>query len=162
MTSAQTLRQLFAESGGFVVPGVQNALTAKIAEEIGFRAVLFTGAGFANIELGVPDMGLTTMTEVVQEVQRIVDAVDIPVIADADTGYGNALNVRRTVRELERADIATHCLRVHFIFCLSFQLSASFASSAPLRWVYSLRFSSARLRPRDGASSERPWPSQSE
>lgn len=106
MTSAQTLRQLFAESGGFVVPGVPNALTAKIAEEIGFRALLFTGAGFANIELGVPDMGLTTMTEVVQQVQRIVDAVDIPVIADADTGYGNALNVRRTVRELERAGAA--------------------------------------------------------
>jgi 2-methylisocitrate lyase-like PEP mutase family enzyme len=106
MTGAQALRQLLATPGGFVIPGAANALTAKIAQEVGFRAVLFTGAGFANFELGVPDLGLTTMTEVVQQVSRITDVVDIPVIADADTGYGNALNVRRTVRELERAGAA--------------------------------------------------------
>jgi len=88
------------------MPGAPNALTARIAEELGFRVVLFTGAGFANMELGVPDLGLLTMTEVVHQVGRLTDAVGIPVVADADTGYGNPLNVRRTVRELERAGAA--------------------------------------------------------
>lgn len=100
------LRQLLAEPGAVIMPGAPNALTARIAEEAGFRVVLFTGAGFANMELGDPDLGLTTMTEVVQQVRRLADAVDIPVVADADTGFGNALNVRRTVRELERAGAA--------------------------------------------------------
>lgn len=106
MSPGRKLRQLLAGPGAVIMPGAPNALTARIAEEAGFRVVLFTGAGFANMDLGEPDLGLTTMTEVVQQVGRLADAVDIPVVADADTGFGNALNVRRTVRELERAGAA--------------------------------------------------------
>ncbi|MDR7434585.1 MAG: oxaloacetate decarboxylase [Armatimonadota bacterium] len=97
---------MLKQPGAYIMPGAPNALTARIIEEAGFKVVLFTGAGFANMELAVPDLGLTTMTEVVQQVGRICEAVEIPVVADADTGYGNPLNVRRTVRELERAGAA--------------------------------------------------------
>ena len=106
MTPARKIRALLAEPGASIVPGASNALTARLVQEAGFKMVLFTGAGFANLEFGFPDLGLTTMTEVVQQVVRLVDAVDMPVLADADTGYGNPLNVRRTVRELERAGAA--------------------------------------------------------
>jgi len=106
VTVAGELRRLMALPGAVIVPGAPNALTARIAQEVGFKMVLFTGAGFANMELGVPDIGLTTLTEVVQQVGHMTDALDIPVLVDADTGYGNALNVRRTVRELERAGAA--------------------------------------------------------
>src|SRR3970282_1661872 len=106
MSSGRKLRELLTGPRALVVPGVPNALIARVAEETGFPAVFFTGAGFANLEFGFPDLGLTTMTEVVQQVGRIVEAVEIPVLVDADTGYGNALNVRRTVRELERAGAA--------------------------------------------------------
>ena len=106
MTPARKLRAFLAEPGASIVPGASNALTARLVQEAGFKMVLFTGAGFANLEFGFPDLGLTTMTEVVQQVGRLVDAVDMPVLADADTGYGNPLNVRRTVRELERAGAA--------------------------------------------------------
>jgi carboxyvinyl-carboxyphosphonate phosphorylmutase len=106
MRSGRTLRELLAGPRALVVPGVADALTARVAEETGFPAVFFTGAGFANLAFGLPDLGLTTMSEVVQQVGRIAEAVQIPVLADADTGYGNALNVRRTVRELERAGAA--------------------------------------------------------
>src|SRR5574341_1267796 len=106
MTPGQKLRQLLTGPKAVIMPGAPNALTARLAEEAGFQVVLFTGAGFANTELADPDLGLTTMTEVVQQVARLTDAVGIPVVADADTGFGNALNVRRTVRELERAGAA--------------------------------------------------------
>jgi hypothetical protein len=106
MSAGRRLRELLARPGAVLMPGAPNALTARIAEEAGFRVVLFTGAGFANMDLGDPGLGLTTMTEVAQQVGRLTDAVDIPVVADADTGFGNALNVRRTVRELERAGAA--------------------------------------------------------
>ena len=106
MDSRKRMRQLIAGPRAVIAPGAPNALTARIIEEAGFDLALFTGAGFANMEFGIPDLGLTTLTEVVQQVARITDAVDIPVIADADTGYGNPLNVVRTVRELERAGAA--------------------------------------------------------
>ena len=106
MNPGQKLRQLLGGPKAVLMPGAANALTARIAEEAGFRVVLFTGAGFSNMELGDPDLGLTTLTEVVQQVGRMAEAVDLPVVADADTGFGNPLNVRRTVRELERAGAA--------------------------------------------------------
>jgi carboxyvinyl-carboxyphosphonate phosphorylmutase len=106
MSPGRKLRQLFSQPGAFIMPGAPNALTARIIQEAGFKVLLFTGAGFANTELAVPDLGLTTMSEVVQQVGRITEAVEIPVVADADTGYGNPLNVWRTVRELERAGAA--------------------------------------------------------
>jgi 2-methylisocitrate lyase-like PEP mutase family enzyme len=106
MTPARALRTLLVQPGAATVPGAANALTARLVQEAGFPTVLFTGAGFANLEFAIPDLGLTTMTEVVDQVGRMVEAVDIPVIADADTGYGNPLNVQRTVREFEQAGAA--------------------------------------------------------
>ncbi len=100
------LRERLREPGILLVPGAADALTARIIEQAGFEAVYATGAGFANAALGVPDVGLATMTEIVQHAQRMADAVAIPVIVDADTGYGNAVNVLRTVHELERAGAA--------------------------------------------------------
>jgi 2-methylisocitrate lyase-like PEP mutase family enzyme len=85
------------------VPGAGDALTARVIEDIGFEAVYVTGAGIANTQLGVADLGLPTLTELVLQVQRIADAVALPLIVDADTGFGGPLNIVRTVRELERA-----------------------------------------------------------
>ena len=106
MSRGAMLRARLAEGPILIAPGAADALTARIIEQAGFEAVYVTGAGFANAGLGVPDLGLTTASEVVQHAQRLADAVEIPVIVDADTGYGNALNVMRTVRDLERVGAA--------------------------------------------------------
>lgn len=95
--------ELFAPGRGTLMAGAHNALSARIIEAAGFETLLFTGAGFANTYLGVPDMGLTSLKEVVDQVAAIRDAVDIPILADGDTGFGNALNARRCVRMMERA-----------------------------------------------------------
>lgn len=93
-------------SGGFVLaPFVFDALQAKIAERAGFSAVYMSGFGTAA-SYGYPDVGLLTMTEMVHNATRIARAVSVPVIADADTGYGDAINVARTVREYEQAGVA--------------------------------------------------------
>lgn len=89
-----------------VVPGVYDALSARICESVGFEAVYLTGAGYANSALGMPDVGLVTVTELRDHVARTFDATDVPLIVDADTGFGNAINVGRTVRLLERAGAA--------------------------------------------------------
>ena len=95
--------ELFTPGRATLMAGAHNALSARIIEAAGFETLLFTGAGFANTYLGVPDMGLTSLKEVVDQVAAIRDAVDIPILADGDTGFGNALNARRTVRMMERA-----------------------------------------------------------
>ena len=101
------LRKLMEDSTETILaPGAPNALTARIAQDAGFDTVYASGAGIANWALGVPDLGLASMSDVVGEVARICAAVELPVIADADTGYGNALNVYRCVREFERAGVA--------------------------------------------------------
>lgn len=97
------LRTALHERRGIVVPGAANALTARIAEDLEFEALYVTGAGIANTGGGVPDIGLMTMTEIVDVVAAIADSCDLPLIVDADTGFGNALNVIRAVRLLERA-----------------------------------------------------------
>lgn len=102
----QRLRALLAGPEPLVLPGCADALTARVAERAGFEAVYATGGGIANVLLGQPDVGLTTMTEVLGQVARICDAVELPVLADIDTGFGNALNARRTVRAFERAGVA--------------------------------------------------------
>src|SRR3954453_12643405 len=89
-----------------VLPGTPNALFARGIEDLGFEGLYVTGAGIANMSLGVPDIGLITLTEIADHVAAICDAVSVPVFADADTGFGNALNVMRTVRVLERAGAA--------------------------------------------------------
>ena len=86
-----------------VAPGVYDPLTALIAEQAGFRSLYVSGAAIAYTRLGRPDIGLVSMTEVVETVALISDRVDAHLIVDADTGYGNALNVQRTVRCFERA-----------------------------------------------------------
>jgi 2-methylisocitrate lyase-like PEP mutase family enzyme len=100
------LRKLAGERRAALVPGVYSALTARQAELAGFEAVYATGAGIANSLLAAPDLGLTSFKEVLDQVQYIVDAVEVPVIVDADTGFGNALSVRRVVRALERVGAA--------------------------------------------------------
>ncbi|MDD5398137.1 MAG: isocitrate lyase/PEP mutase family protein [Dehalococcoidia bacterium] len=89
-----------------LAPGVYDALTAKIVEAQGFDAVYMTGYGTSASMFGFPDIGLLTMTEMADNAARIADAVEIPVIADADTGYGNPVNVVRTVRQYEKAGVA--------------------------------------------------------
>jgi 2-methylisocitrate lyase-like PEP mutase family enzyme len=100
------LRQLLATQAPVLAPGAANALSARIVADCGFDVVYVSGAGIANWALGVPDLGLTTRSDVVTEVARICRAVDVPVLADADPGYGNALSVHLTVQELERAGVA--------------------------------------------------------
>ncbi|TWH48084.1 oxaloacetate decarboxylase [Sporomusa sp. KB1] len=106
MKKTTVLRQLLAGKSIVVTPGAHDALTAKIIEKTGFPAVYMTGYGQAASHLGKPDVGLLTMTEMVARAANIVEAVSIPVIADADTGFGNAVNVMRTVREYEKAGVA--------------------------------------------------------
>ena len=106
MSNSRRLKDLLARRAAVTVPGAANALFARVIEDLGFEAVYVTGAGVANMLLGVPDIGLTTMTEVSETVAAISDAVSIPVIVDADTGYGNAVNMVRTVRTFERAGAA--------------------------------------------------------
>ncbi len=99
----ESLRQIVAERRAAIVPGAADALTARIIAELEFEAVYVTGAGLANSYLGVPDLGLVTMTEVAQHVAAIRSAVSLPLIVDADTGFGGPLNVRRTVELFELA-----------------------------------------------------------
>jgi carboxyvinyl-carboxyphosphonate phosphorylmutase len=100
------LRQLLAGKETIVAPGAYDALTARIIEQAGFPAVYMTGFGTSASLLGRPDVGLLTMSQMVDNARRIAQAVDVPVISDADTGYGNPLNVIRTVQEYERAGVA--------------------------------------------------------
>ena len=100
---AQTLRDLLKPGAGVVIPGAANALAARIIESAGFPVVYMTGAGIANSYLGAPDMGLTSVTEMAAHLAAFREAVDIPIVADGDTGFGNALNLVRTIRLYERA-----------------------------------------------------------
>jgi 2-methylisocitrate lyase-like PEP mutase family enzyme len=103
---AKVLRQLLDRPEILVAPGAVDALTGRLIEEAGFNALYASGAGIANAQFGFPDIGLLTLTEMIETIGRIVKAVNIPVIADADTGYGNALNVSRTIQVYEDAGVA--------------------------------------------------------
>ena len=107
ISPGRTLRALVeSPDPPLLLPGAVNALAARLVEEAGFSAVYVTGAGVANSYLGMPDHGLLTLDELCGHVAAICDVVGIPVVVDADTGFGNALNVQRTVRRLERAGAA--------------------------------------------------------
>lgn len=93
-------------SGIVVAPGAYDSLTAKLVEQAGFEALYLTGAGVSYSMLGTPDIGLITANEMADKAQYVCESVKIPVIADGDTGYGNALNVIRTVKSFERAGVA--------------------------------------------------------
>ena len=99
----KTLRALAEARRGVLVPGAFNALSARVIEDLGFEAIYITGAGVTNMWFGLPDQGFMGLHEIADHTARIRDAVSLPLIVDADTGFGNALNVRHTVRVLERA-----------------------------------------------------------
>jgi 2-methylisocitrate lyase-like PEP mutase family enzyme len=105
MTGAR-LRDLIRQDGGLLLPGAANALTARVVEDIGYQAAYVTGAGVTNTYLGLPDLGFVSLTDVAAHVAAMAEVVDIPLVVDADTGYGNALNVHHAVRVLERAGAA--------------------------------------------------------
>lgn len=98
----KSLKLRLAQRDPLLLPGAPNALTAKVIENIGFEALYVTGAGLTNAYLGVPDLGFITLTELADHVAAMRDVVDLPMIVDADTGFGNALNVWRTVKVLKR------------------------------------------------------------
>lgn len=106
MNGAKRLRELLAQPGPIISPGVFDCVSAKVAERAGFPAASISGAALTASILGYPDVGLQTMPEILNQARNIARSVDIPVIVDGDTGFGNALNVMRTVREFEAAGLA--------------------------------------------------------
>ena len=103
MSTRKKLKQLVEARNGLLVPGAFNALSAKVIEDLGFKAIYVTGAGVTNMHFGLPDQGFMGLAEIAEHTARIRDAVSLPLLVDADTGFGNALNVHHTVRTLERA-----------------------------------------------------------
>jgi 2-methylisocitrate lyase-like PEP mutase family enzyme len=101
--SRHQLREALSPGAAMLLPGVSNALAARIVADLGFEAAYVTGAGIANSFLGIPDNGQVTMTELVDHVAAIRDVFPGPLVVDADTGFGNAINMMRTIRALERA-----------------------------------------------------------
>lgn len=99
----KVLRAKLVERRGLLVPGAANALAARIIEDLAFEAIYLTGAGLTNSLWGMPDLGFISLQEIAQHTATICEAVNIPILVDADTGFGNALNVRHSVRVLERA-----------------------------------------------------------
>lgn len=106
MGQAKRLRELLKQPGPIVAPGVYDALSAKVAERAGFPAAFISGAAVTASVLGYPDVGLQTMPEILNQSRNMARAVDIPLIIDIDTGYGNALNLMRAVREFESGGLA--------------------------------------------------------
>ncbi len=106
MSSSQKLRQLLKRPEILVIPGIYDCLGAKLAAQLGFEVIATSGFGIAASTLGLPDYGLLTATEMLYSVGRIAQSVNIPLIADMDTGYGNALNVIRTVKDAVQLGLA--------------------------------------------------------
>ena len=105
-TMPRRLRELLARPQALMAPGAADALTARLVARQGFEAIYMSGAGTTAVRLGMPDIGLLTMGEMADNAQRIAEASGLPLVADADTGYGGVMNVRRTVRAYERAGVA--------------------------------------------------------
>jgi 2-methylisocitrate lyase-like PEP mutase family enzyme len=106
MRRTTKLKQLMAARTAVTAPGAANALFARVIEDLGFDVVYVTGAGVANMHLGAPDIGLTTLTELAHASAAIADSVALPIIVDADTGFGSPINMVRTIKVLERAGAA--------------------------------------------------------
>jgi methylisocitrate lyase len=106
MSAGAKLLDAVAKSAPLQIPGTINAYCALLAERAGFEAIYLSGAGVANASFGLPDLGVTTLNDVVEDARRITAATDLPLLVDADTGFGSAFNIARTVRELERAGVA--------------------------------------------------------
>ena len=97
------LRKILTQQRAVLLPGAANALTARVIEDVGFEAIYVTGAGVTNTFLGLPDIGLISLTELANHLSAMRDAVRLPLVVDADTGFGNAINVGRTIQVLERS-----------------------------------------------------------
>ncbi|MCZ2440528.1 MAG: oxaloacetate decarboxylase [Burkholderiales bacterium] len=108
--SRARLQQLVGVPRAVLLPGAFNALSARLIEDLGFEAVYVSGAGVTNMSLGLPDQGFIGLAEIAEHTRRIRDAVSLPILVDADTGFGNALNTYHTVRQLERA--GADCIQI--------------------------------------------------
>ena len=106
LTAGGRFRKALAEEKPLQIMGTINAYAAMMAERVGHQAIYLSGGGVANASYGLPDLGMTTMNDVVEDVRRITAAVDIPLLVDIDTGWGGAFNIGRTIREMERAGAA--------------------------------------------------------
>ncbi|WP_029062096.1 isocitrate lyase/phosphoenolpyruvate mutase family protein [Labrenzia sp. DG1229] len=99
----KAFRMRLDQGGAILMPGAANALAARVIDQLGFEAVYISGAGLTNTYLGMPDLGFVSLPEIAQHTSTIRNATQLPIVVDADTGFGNALNVHHTVRTLERA-----------------------------------------------------------
>jgi 2-methylisocitrate lyase-like PEP mutase family enzyme len=106
MRSTTRFKHLLSQKRALTLPGAANAMFARVVEDLGFKACYVSGAGIANMHLGAPDIGLTTLTEIANAVSAISDAIKLPLMVDGDTGFGNAVNMHRTIKVLERAGAA--------------------------------------------------------
>src|SRR5690606_7519097 len=124
-STGKILRELLIAKRGTLVPGAFNALSARVIADLGFEAIYVTGAGVTNMHLGLPDMGFMGLAEIAEQTARIRDAAEVPLIVDADTGCGNALNVRHP--------ISGHWCRAHSMHCRRalLPISASRRSTSP-------------------------------
>ena len=110
MSTKKQLRILVEARRGIVVPGAFNALSARVVVDLGFQAIYVTGAGVTNMTFALPDQAFMGLSDIADHTARIRDAVEVPLIVDADTGFGNALNTYQTVRTLERA--GADCIQI--------------------------------------------------
>jgi methylisocitrate lyase len=106
MSQGKIFRRLVATQAPLQIPGAINAYCALLARRAGFKALYLSGAGVANASFGLPDLGVTTLGEVLEDARRVTAATELPLLVDADTGFGSAFNIARTVREMERAGVA--------------------------------------------------------
>jgi methylisocitrate lyase len=106
VSPGKRFRRLVAKEAPLQIPGAINAYCALLAEKAGFKALYVSGAGVANASFGLPDLGITTLGDVLEDVRRITAATNLPLLVDVDTGFGSAFNIARTVREMERAGVA--------------------------------------------------------
>ncbi|MHB1948025.1 MAG: methylisocitrate lyase [Gammaproteobacteria bacterium] len=106
MTPGTKFRAALAHEKPLQVVGTINAYSALLAKHAGFQAIYLSGAGVANASFGLPDLGITTLTEVIEDARRITSAVDLPILVDIDTGFGSAFNIARTIRQMIKADVA--------------------------------------------------------
>lgn len=106
MNARERFKKLIDCNGLFILPGVYDALMARVVEDIGFKAVYITGAGVTNTQLGLPDLSVISYYEIFYQTMKIISAVDIPVVVDIDTGFGGEVNLIRTIKEMERIGVA--------------------------------------------------------
>ena len=106
VSQGKKFRKLVAKHAPLQIPGAINAYCALLARDAGFKALYLSGAGVANASFGLPDLGITTLGDVLEDARRITAATELPLLVDADTGFGSAFSIARTVREMERAGVA--------------------------------------------------------